>query len=169
VSGEPLFASSDKFESVAGLASLSQSNLPTSRNCRTRRTAWSALRSCVGAYSASKFGLEGMSESLRRELMLFAQSRNSRRGCCRSRSARRAKARGEPARERHRVGIGVHFGDVVFGNAGTPERLKFGVLGRAVNEVARTADMTKTLKRPVIASDGGGTALARRACRSRPA
>jgi adenylate cyclase len=50
-------------------------------------------------------------------------------------------------------GIGVHFGDVVFGNAGTPERLKFGVLGRAVNEVARTADMAKTLKRPVVVSD----------------
>jgi adenylate cyclase len=50
-------------------------------------------------------------------------------------------------------GIGVHFGDVVFGNAGTPERLKFGVLGRAVNEVARTADMTKALKRPVVVSD----------------
>jgi adenylate cyclase len=50
-------------------------------------------------------------------------------------------------------GIGVHFGDVVFGNAGTAERLKFGVLGRAVNEVARTADMAKMLKRPVVVSD----------------
>ena len=50
-------------------------------------------------------------------------------------------------------GIGVHFGDVVFGNAGTPERLKFGVFGRAVNEVARTADMAKSLKRPVVVSD----------------
>jgi adenylate cyclase len=50
-------------------------------------------------------------------------------------------------------GIGIHFGDVVFGNAGTPERLKFGVLGRAVNEVARTADMAKTLNQPVIVSD----------------
>src|SRR4029079_16656939 len=49
-------------------------------------------------------------------------------------------------------GIGVHFGDVVFGNAGTPERLKFGVLGRAVNEVARTADMSKKLKRSVVVS-----------------
>ena len=48
-------------------------------------------------------------------------------------------------------GIGVHFGDVVFGNAGTPERLKFGVLGRAVNEVARTADMSKTAE-----AAGGG-------------
>ena len=41
----------------------------------------------------------------------------------------------------------------MFGNAGTPERLKFGVLGRAVNEVARTQDMTKQLKRPVVVSD----------------
>jgi adenylate cyclase len=50
-------------------------------------------------------------------------------------------------------GIGIHFGDVVFGNAGTRERLKFGVLGRAVNEVARTADMAKLLKRSVVVSD----------------
>jgi adenylate cyclase len=50
-------------------------------------------------------------------------------------------------------GIGVHFGEMVFGNAGTPQRLKFGVLGRAVNEVARTADMAKSLKRPVVVSD----------------
>jgi adenylate cyclase len=50
-------------------------------------------------------------------------------------------------------GIGVHFGDVVFGNAGTPERLKFGVIGRAVNEVARTADMAKILARSVVVSD----------------
>jgi adenylate cyclase len=50
-------------------------------------------------------------------------------------------------------GIGVHFGEVVFGNAGTAERLKFGVIGRAVNEVARTEDMSKELGRPVVVSD----------------
>jgi len=44
----------------------------------------------------------------------------------------------------------VHFGDVVFGNAGTLERLKFGVIGRAVNEVARAEDMSKTLGHPVV-------------------
>jgi adenylate cyclase len=49
--------------------------------------------------------------------------------------------------------IGVHCGDVVFGNAGTAERLKFGVIGRAVNEVARTTDMAKTLDRAVVVSD----------------
>ncbi|HXG79668.1 MAG TPA: adenylate/guanylate cyclase domain-containing protein, partial [Methyloceanibacter sp.] len=55
--------------------------------------------------------------------------------------------------------VGVHFGDVVFGNAGTAERLKFGVIGRAVNEVARTVDMAKMLKRPIVVSE----AVAKRA------
>ncbi len=50
-------------------------------------------------------------------------------------------------------GVGVHFGDVVFGNAGTAERLKFGVIGRAVNEVARTQDMSKLLGQPIVATD----------------
>jgi adenylate cyclase len=50
-------------------------------------------------------------------------------------------------------GVGVHFGDVVFGNAGTAERLKFGVIGRAVNEVARNQDMSKLLGQPIVVSD----------------
>jgi adenylate cyclase len=49
--------------------------------------------------------------------------------------------------------IGVHFGDVVFGNAGTAERLKFGVIGRAVNEVARTVDSAKALGQPIVVSE----------------
>jgi adenylate cyclase len=49
--------------------------------------------------------------------------------------------------------VGVHFGDVVFGNAGTAERLKFGVIGRAVNEVARTVDMAKALGRLIVLSE----------------
>lgn len=56
-------------------------------------------------------------------------------------------------------GIGVHFGEVVFGNAGTAERLKFSCHGRAVNEAARMSDMSKRLGRPIIASH----AVARRA------
>ena len=69
--------------------------------------------------------------------------------------ARLDALRAEPRNgaERIEFGIGVHFGDVVFGNAGTADRLKFGVLGRAVNEVARTADMAKSLRRPVVVSD----------------
>ena len=51
---------------------------------------------------------------------------------------------------------------MVFGNAGTPERLKFRVIGRAVNEVARTADMAKFLKREVVVSDAVANRVASR-------
>ena len=64
-----------------------------------------------------------------------------------------AKARACKCAAEINFGVGVHFGDVVFGNAGTPERLKFGVIGRAVNEVARTQDMSKLLGQPIVATD----------------
>jgi adenylate cyclase len=57
--------------------------------------------------------------------------------------------------------VGVHFGDVVFGNAGTAERLKFGVIGRAVNEVARTVDLAKLLARPIVVSEEAAKRAAR--------
>jgi len=64
-----------------------------------------------------------------------------------------AKARSCPCAAEITFGVGVHFGDVVFGNAGTRERLKFGVIGRTVNEVARTQDMSKLLGQPIVATD----------------
>ena len=57
--------------------------------------------------------------------------------------------------------VGVHFGDVVFGNAGTAERLKFGVIGRAVNEVARTVDAAKALARPIVVSEEAASRVRR--------
>ena len=41
-----------------------------------------------------------------------------------------------------------------------PERLKFGVIGRAVNEVARAEDMSKALKHPVIVTDAVASRVA---------
>ncbi len=52
-----------------------------------------------------------------------------------------------------RVGIGLHYGRVVFGNVGATDRLDFTVIGRAVNEVARVEAATKTMERPLLASD----------------
>jgi len=71
-----------------------------------------------------------------------------------------AKAKGCPRAAEIAFGIGVHFGDVVFGNAGTRERLKFGVIGRAVNEVARTQDMSKELGHPVVVTDAVASRVA---------
>lgn len=50
-------------------------------------------------------------------------------------------------------GLGLHVGDVLYGNIGVPERLEFSVIGPTANEVARLEDLTKSLDRPVLASD----------------
>ena len=42
-------------------------------------------------------------------------------------------------------GVGLHVGEVLFGNIGIPERLEFSVIGPAANEVARLESLTKTL------------------------
>ena len=47
--------------------------------------------------------------------------------------------------ERLRFGVGLHRGDVLFGNIGVPERLSFSVIGPTVNAVARIEGLTKVL------------------------
>ncbi|WP_259779804.1 adenylate/guanylate cyclase domain-containing protein [Aestuariispira ectoiniformans] len=42
-------------------------------------------------------------------------------------------------------GLGLHVGEVLYGNIGVPERLEFSVIGRAANETARLEDLTKEL------------------------
>jgi adenylate cyclase len=49
-------------------------------------------------------------------------------------------------------GVGLHVGDLIFGNIGVPERLQFTVVGPAANEVARVQSLTKTLGRRILAS-----------------
>jgi adenylate cyclase len=49
-------------------------------------------------------------------------------------------------------GLGLHVGDVMFGNIGTPGRLSFSVIGPSVNQVARLEALTKEVGRPIVAS-----------------
>jgi adenylate cyclase len=49
-------------------------------------------------------------------------------------------------------GVGLHVGDLMFGNIGVPERLQFTVVGPAANEVARVQALTKTLGRRILVS-----------------
>lgn len=51
-----------------------------------------------------------------------------------------------------RVGFALNFGDVVYGNIGSTERLDFTVVGPAVNEVARVEALCKVLERPLLAT-----------------
>jgi adenylate cyclase len=50
-------------------------------------------------------------------------------------------------------GIGLHIGNVMFGNVGLPDRLTFSVFGAAVNEATRLEALTKAYRTPIIASE----------------
>jgi adenylate cyclase len=50
------------------------------------------------------------------------------------------------------VYLGLHVGEVFYGNVGSPDRLDFTVVGPAVNEVSRIAAMCRSAEREVLLS-----------------
>ena len=59
------------------------------------------------------------------------------------------------------VYLGLHIGEVFFGNIGSDARLDFTVVGPAVNEVARIAAMCRSAERNVLLSQAFADAMAR--------
>jgi adenylate cyclase len=56
---------------------------------------------------------------------------------------------GRPVTE---VYLGLHVGDVFYGNIGSQDRLDFTVIGPAVNEVSRIASLCRSLQRKLLIS-----------------
>ncbi|MCV0428151.1 MAG: adenylate/guanylate cyclase domain-containing protein [Roseibium sp.] len=52
-----------------------------------------------------------------------------------------------------KIGIGLHRGEVFFGNVGGEERLDFTVIGRAVNETSRVESLCKPLGRELLLTE----------------
>lgn len=65
-----------------------------------------------------------------------------------SRVAKRNAAGARPLR----FGIGLHLGDVLYGNVGTPSRIEFTVIGAAANEAARIEALSKDLDTSLLVS-----------------
>jgi adenylate cyclase len=57
--------------------------------------------------------------------------------------------KGLPATE---IYLGLHIGEVFYGNIGSTDRLDFTVVGPAVNEVSRIAAMCRSVDQPVLIS-----------------
>jgi class 3 adenylate cyclase/uncharacterized protein (DUF427 family) len=58
-----------------------------------------------------------------------------------------------------RCAIGLHVGEVTFGNVGAPERLDFTVIGSAANLAARLSEQCKVLERSLLFSGAVQQAL----------
>jgi class 3 adenylate cyclase len=52
-----------------------------------------------------------------------------------------------------KLGVGVHFGPVILGSIGAPEKMQHTIIGDAVNVTARLESLCKELESDIIASD----------------
>lgn len=59
------------------------------------------------------------------------------------------------------VYVGLHIGEVFYGNIGSDQRLDFTVVGSAVNEAARIAAMCRSVDRRVLLSQAFADAMAK--------
>ncbi|MDH3464912.1 MAG: adenylate/guanylate cyclase domain-containing protein [Gammaproteobacteria bacterium] len=60
--------------------------------------------------------------------------------------------RAHQAQEPLAFGLGLHIGEVLYGNIGVPTRLEFSVIGSAANEVSRLESLTKEVRETVLVS-----------------
>jgi adenylate cyclase len=68
----------------------------------------------------------------------------------------RRTAEGRPTTSAY---VGLHVGEVFYGNIGSEDRLDFTVVGPAVNEVSRIASMCRSVDRELLASSAFRTGL----------
>jgi adenylate cyclase len=67
--------------------------------------------------------------------------------------------RGAAGRPTTTAYVGLHIGQVFYGNIGSDDRLDFTVVGPAVNEVSRIASMCSSVDRELLISSAFGTGL----------
>jgi len=94
---------------------------------------------------------------------------DERAGACHAALAAAAEARRAVAVVNHRraaeslpttdMYLGLHVGEVFYGNIGSHERLDFTVVGPAVNEVSRIASLCRSVDQPLLISSAFASAI----------
>jgi adenylate cyclase len=70
----------------------------------------------------------------------------------RQRLAALNERRAARSEEQLAFGLGLHVGELLYGNIGVPTRIEFSVIGPAANEVSRLESLTKEVGEPVLVS-----------------
>ena len=78
----------------------------------------------------------------------------------RLRLARLNQRRGFEGQPTTEIYLGLHVGEVFYGNIGSADRLDFTVVGPAVNEVSRIAAMCRSVDQPLLVSEAFADAMA---------
>lgn len=91
-------------------------------------------------------------------LAIFPVGERPAEACAKALAAARAAlarlAKLNENRERPlRCGIGLHLGELTYGNIGTPTRIEFTVVGAAANEAARIEGLCKVLEVDLLVSE----------------
>ncbi len=55
--------------------------------------------------------------------------------------------------EEFKIGIALHFGNVIYGEIGHPEKKQITVIGDAINYVSKLEKMTKKIQTPILATE----------------
>lgn len=98
----------------------------------------------IGDAALAVFGLDGSSRACENALAAALEIRKAL-GPLNERIA----PHGIPALDN---GIGLHFGPVVAGNVGTPDRMEYTVIGDTVNTASRIEGLTKDIGHPILIS-----------------
>jgi adenylate cyclase len=105
----------------------------------------------IGDGTLAIFQADDPNEACRRALRAF--------GISRKRIAALNERRRAEERPTTSVYLGLHVGEVYYGNIGSTERLDFTVVGPAVNETSRIASMCRSVDQPVLISSDFAAAL----------
>jgi adenylate cyclase len=105
----------------------------------------------IGDGTLALFRADNPAEACRRALKAEAIARARVRELNEKR-----RAQEQPVTE---VYVGLHVGEVFYGNIGSVERLDFTVVGPAVNETSRIASMCRSVDRPILISSTFAEAL----------